>query len=144
MEIAINVYKNDSFGIGRDVIVAVTPTLTEDELRFYWKDFRNLLIHDYQIEDIDEFTRWNFYLFYVVADKNKIDRSLKYQIEHDTISSRKILVNESDIKEGFGKLIDLYIRYIIKPTEQLNEKLAMYNYNSELLRKYHNNEDNQG
>lgn len=113
MEIAINVYKNDSFGIGRDVIVAVTPTLTEDELRFYWKDFRNLLIHDYQIEDIDEFTRWNFYLFYVVADKNKIDRSLKYQIEHDTISSRKILVNESDIKEGFGKLIDLYIRSLV-------------------------------
>lgn len=144
MEITLDVYKNDSFEIGRDIIVAVTPILTEDELRHYWKDFRNLLIHDYQIEDIDEFTRWNFYLFYVVADKNKIDRSLKYQIEHDTISSRKILVNESDIKEGSGKLIDLYIRYIIKPTEQLNEKFAMYNYNSELLRKYHNNEDNQG
>lgn len=144
MEITLDVCKKDCFGIGREFVVAVTPVLTEEELRQYWKDFRNLLIHDYQIDDIDEFTRWNFYLFYVVADKNKIDRSLKYQIEHDTISSRKILVNESDIKEGSGKLIDLYIRYIIKPTEQLNEKFAMYNYNSELLRKYHNNEDNQG
>lgn len=141
MEITLNVCKNDCFGIGRDIVVAVTPVLTEEELSQLWKDFRNLLIHDYQIEDIDEFTRWNFYLFYVVQNKNKIDRSLKYKIEHDTISSRKIIVNESDIKEGAEKLIDLYIRYIIKPTEQMKEKCAMYDYNPELLKIYHSNED---
>lgn len=141
MEITLNVCKNDCFRIGRDIVVAVTPVLTEEELSQLWKDFRNLLIHDYQIEDIDEFTRWNFYLFYVVQNKNKIDRSLKYKIEHDTISSRKIIVNESDIKEGAEKLIDLYIRYIIKPTEQMKEKCAMYDYNPELLKIYHSNED---
>ena len=70
-----------------------------------------------------------------------IDRSLKYKIEHDTISSRKIIVNESDIKEGAEKLIDMYIRYIIKPTEQVKEKCAMYDYNPELLKIYHSNED---
>lgn len=141
MEITLDVCKKDCFGIGREFVVAITPVLSEEELRQYWKDFRNLLIHDYQIEDIDEFTRWNFYLFYVVPNKNMIDRSLKYKIEHDTISSRKIIVNENDIKEGAEKLIDLYIRYIIKPTEQMKEKCAMYDYNPELLKIYHSNED---
>ena len=32
---------------------AVTPVLTEEELCQHWKDFRNLLIHDYQVDDID-------------------------------------------------------------------------------------------
>lgn len=141
MEITLDVCKKDCFGIGQNIVVAVTPVLTEEELSQQWKDFRNLLIHDYQIEDIDEFTRWNFYLFYVVPDKNMIDRSLKYKIEHDTISSRKIIVSESDIKEGSEKLIDLYIRYIIKPAEQMEEKCAKYEYNPELLKIYHSNED---
>lgn len=141
MEITLDVWKKDCFGIGREFVVAVTPVLTEKELRQYWKDFRNLLIHDYQIEDIDEFTRWNFYLLYVVPDKNMIDRSLKYKIEHDTISSRKIIVNESDIKEGADNLIDLYIRYIIKPTEQMKKGFAMYDSNPELLKIYQSNED---
>lgn len=74
MEITLDVCKKDCFGIGQNIVVAVTPVLTEEELSQQWKDFRNLLIHDYQIEDIDEFTRWNFYLFYVVPNKNKIDR----------------------------------------------------------------------
>lgn len=141
MEITLDVCKKDCFGIGRDIVVAVTPVLTEKELSQLWRDFRNLLIHDYQIDDIDEFTRWNFYLFFVVPDKNKIDRSLKYKIEHDTISSRKIIVSESDIKEGSEKLIDLYIRYIIKPAEQMKGKCAKYECNPELLKIYHSNED---
>ena len=70
-----------------------------------------------------------------------IDRSLKYKIEHDTISSRKIIVNESDIKEGADNLIDLYIRYIIKPTEQMKKGFAMYDSNPELLKIYQSNED---
>lgn len=141
MEITLNVSKNDCFEIGRDIVVAVTPVLTEEELCQHWKDFRNLLIHDYQVDDIDGFTRWNFYLFYVVVDKNVIDRSLKYKIEHDTISSRKIIVNERDTKEGVEKLIDLYIRYIIKPTKQMREEFAMYDRNAELLKIYQSNED---
>ena len=141
MEITLDVCKNDCFGIGQDIVVAVTPVLTEEELSQLWKDFRNLLIHDYQIVDIDEFTRWNFYLFYVVPVNNNIDRSLKYKIEHDTISSRKIIVNESDTKEGLEKLIDLYIRYIIKPTKQMKEEFAMYDCNPELLKRYQSNED---
>lgn len=141
MEITLDVCKKDCFGIGQDIVVAVTPVLTEEELSQLWKDFRNLLIHDYQIVDIDEFTRWNFYLFYVVPDKKMIDRSLKYKIEHDTISSRKIIVSASDIKEGAEKLIDLYIKYIIKPTEQMKEEFAMYDRNPELLKIFQGNED---
>lgn len=114
MEITLDVCKKDCFGIGREFVVAVTPVLSEEELRQYWKDFRNLLIHDYQIDDIDEFTRWNFYLFYVVPDKNMIDRSLKYKIEHDTVSSRKIIINREEFAGGnYDALIASYIKYDI-------------------------------
>ena len=37
MEITLDVCKKDCFGIGREFVVAVTPVLTEEELRQYWK-----------------------------------------------------------------------------------------------------------
>ena len=63
---------------------------------------------------LDDFERWNFYLFYVVEDKSKIDRSLKYKIEHDTVSSRKIIINREEFAGGnYDALIASYIKYDI-------------------------------
>ena len=73
---------------------------------------------EYQTEFIDEFERWNFYLFYVVEDKNTIDRSLKHEIEHDTISSRKIIVSRKDITDDGGiHLVTSYIKFDIEQTK---------------------------
>lgn len=136
MEITLDVCKNDCFGIGQDIVVAVTPVLTEEELSQLWKDFRNLLIHDYQIVDIDEFTRWNFYLFYVVNDKNKINRSLKYEVEHNTISSRKIVVSADEANDGFNTLVEKYIKFTIGPDNKKDNGIGDYDCNPRLFKMY--------
>ena len=64
MEISFDEVRNvDSFGVGKDLVVAMTPKLTQEELAENWYHFRNRMSHDYQMGDIDEFTRWNVYLF---------------------------------------------------------------------------------
>lgn len=135
MDANISVAKLDIFHVGQVIVIAKTPVLTEKDLRDYWIDFRNQLIQEYQIEEKEDFTRWNFYLFYVVNDKNNIDRSLKYEVEHDTISSRKIVVNVEDAKEGFQTLIDKYIKFIIEPTNNQTD-IGEYDCNPSLLKKY--------
>ena len=64
--------------------------------------------------NLDDFERWNFYLFYVVENKSKIDRTLKYEIEHDTVSSRKIIIDCAEFTDGnYDTLIASYIKYDI-------------------------------
>ena len=102
----------DSFDVRSKILVCVTKCLTEDELRENWRNYRNDFAVEYQTDDIDEFERWNFYLFYIVDNKNAIDRNLKYEIEHDTISSRKIVVSKDELQDENGEsLVAKYIRY---------------------------------
>ena len=102
----------DSFDVRSKILVCVTKCLTEDELRENWRNYRNDFAVEYQTDDIDEFERWNFYLFYVVDNKNAIDRDLKYEIEHDTISSRKIVVSKDELEDENGEsLVTRYIKY---------------------------------
>ena len=102
----------DSFDVRSKILVYVTKCLTEDELRETWRNYRNDFAVEYQTDDIDEFERWNFYLFYVVDNKNAIDRNLKYEIEHDTISSRKIVVSKDELQDENGEsLVARYIKY---------------------------------
>lgn len=104
----------DSFDVRSKILVCVTKCLTEDELRENWRNYRNDFAVEYQTDDIDEFERWNFYLFYVVDNKNAIDRDLKYEIEHDTISSRKIVVSKDELEDENGEsLVTRYIKYYI-------------------------------
>lgn len=102
----------DSFAVRSKILVCVTKCLTEDKLRENWRNYRNDFAVEYQTDDIDEFERWNFYLFYVVDNKNAIDRNLKYEIEHDTISSRKIVVSKDELQDENGEsLVARYIKY---------------------------------
>lgn len=104
----------DSFAVRSIILVCVTKCLTEDKLRKNWRNYRNDFAVEYQTDDIDEFERWNFYLFYVVDNKNAIDRNLKYEIEHDTISSRKIVVSKDELQDENGEsLVARYIKYDI-------------------------------
>lgn len=144
MEISFDEIRNvDSFGVGQDIIVAMTPILTQEELEENWRHFRNRMSHEYQMGDISEFTRWNFYLFYVVEDKNKIDRNLKYKVEHDTISSRKIVVSAKEAKDGVQALINKYIKFVVEGMTP-HHNVEEYKRNAELMTlytKYENQED---
>ena len=76
----MQIFTHNCFDIEQPIVVAVTPLLTEDELRENWIKYRDLLMEK-QVNEISDFMRWNFYLFYVVEDKTKINRSLKYEVE---------------------------------------------------------------
>ena len=112
----------DSFDVRSKILVCVTKCLTEDELRETWRNYRNDFAVEFQTDDIDEFERWNFYFFYVVDNKNAIDRSLKYEIEHDTISSRKIVVSKDELQDENGEsLVMRYIKYDIGQVKACTE-----------------------
>ena len=127
----------DSFDVRSKILVCVTKCLTEDELRETWRNYRNDFAVEYQTDDIDEFERWNFYLFYVVDNKNAIDRNLKYEIEHDTISSRKIVVSKDELQDENGEsLVMRYIKYDIGQVKACTEPpLFMCDKNVEKLIK---------
>lgn len=127
----------DSFDVRSKILVCVTKCLTEDELRETWRNYRNDFAVEYQTDDIDEFERWNFYLFYVVDNKNAIDRNLKYEIEHDTISSRKIVVSKDELQDENGEsLVARYIKYDMGQVKACTEPpLFMCDKNVEKLIK---------
>ena len=103
----------DIFEIGVNILVAVTECLSEETLRTQWRPLRNKLAEERQMEPMDDFERWNFYLFYVVEDKSEINRSLKYEIEHDTVSSRKIIVNrvaKTEHSHPLGMIVSTHFR----------------------------------
>ena len=112
-----------------NILICFTECLTEDELRNDWRTYRNYFASEYQTDDIDEFERWNFYLFYVVDNKNTIERNLKYEIEHDTISSRKIVVCKDELKDEKGEsLVARYIKYDIGQIQN-NTEPPLFQFN---------------
>lgn len=61
-----------------------------------WKVMRNFIAIEFQNKLLNEFERWNIYLFYIV--NSSIGEDLKYQIENDTFSCRKIVIEgKSDV-----------------------------------------------
>jgi len=67
---------------------------THEELENQWNSVSNFIAVNYQTGLDTDFEIWNLYLFYQASFE--IDRGLKYKIENDTISSRKIFVEEAD------------------------------------------------
>lgn len=122
-------YQINPFGVKGNILVCITECLTEDELRNDWRSYRNDFASEYQLDETDEFERWNFYLFYVVDNKNTIDRNLKYEIEHDTISSRKIVVCKDELQDenGIG-LVASYIKYDIAQIKDSTEP-SLFQFN---------------
>lgn len=73
---------------------------TEEELKLFWEDYRNDIASYFQAELQVEIEIWNIYLFFVVLEP--VSRELKYRIQQDKYSSRKIvLCNETHIVEHF-------------------------------------------
>jgi len=58
-----------------------------------WENVNNAIAFHYQARLENEFEIWNLYLFYV-TDK-QAGKDIKYRIENDTFSSRKIVLDQS-------------------------------------------------
>lgn len=62
----------------------------EENLRAQWKAVTEFIAINFQSSLKNEFSVWNVYLFFVTPDV--ISDELKYAIENDTFSSRKIVI----------------------------------------------------
>ena len=136
----MNIKELDIFDVGVNILLCVTEFMDVKELCVKWKDIRNELASKWQMGNLDDFERWNFYLFYVVEDKSKVNRSLKYEIEHDTVSSRKIIVDRAEFADGnYEALIASYIKYDIE--ELVDEEYKMDFVINKSAQKLAKNED---
>ncbi len=66
--------------------------IDNDKLAETWMKISDVIAINYQSRLENEFSRWNIYLFFLV--KETVVNELKYLIENDTFSSRKIVVDK--------------------------------------------------
>lgn len=88
--------------------ISVIAGLFESEqlLKENWEDLSSSICSHYQMNLDNDFTKWNTYLIYVCREP--IRKELKYQIENDKFSNRKIVIERcsDDFDESFiNKLI---------------------------------------
>jgi len=79
-------------------------------IQLLWEDISNAIALYYQTKIETDFERWNLYLFYL--SEQKMEKGLKYRIENDPISSRKIVIDEfKDTldQEAMDKIISAHI-----------------------------------
>lgn len=90
--------------IGENKAYVFFVKITNSVLSESWEEISDFIALYFQNDLTSEFERWNIYLFFLVPEE--IDQDLKYKIENDTFSSRKILIEgRTDIDE----IIDEYI-----------------------------------
>jgi len=65
-----------------------------DDLKKNWKDFNSQITTDIVINLKEEYSRWNFYIFFF--SKDLVPKSLKYEIENNKFSSRKIVIENCE------------------------------------------------
>lgn len=125
-----NSSEKDVFGIGTPIKIFITKEMGEAELRTQWRYIRDLIANEQKSLN-DDFERWNFYLFYRL--EGDIDVSLRHLIEHDTISSRKIIVPAEEYGENdFDRLIEKYIKYTIGP--EVEKEMPVFEKDTEAVK----------
>lgn len=98
----------------------------ENQLAEIWMKISDVIAINHQSRLKNEFSIWNIYLFFLM--KYPIENDLKYLIENDTFSSRKIVVDKwVDSKD----VIEKYIRNsdIIIDNKEKSEKEFIPNLN---------------
>lgn len=128
--------KKDVFGFSHDLYIAITVPMGQEELAESWRDIRNEVMMSWQEKITDDFSRWNFYVFYVVDDLDKLDGSLRYQIEHDTVSSRKILVDNRDnvkMADLYKTVVGKYINYDVTEGEEEDDDIHPFDKSDEVI-----------
>ncbi len=100
-----------------------------EQLEANWENIRDFIAMYFQSNLESEFSRWNLYLLFVCA--TEIPIKLKYQIENDTISSRKIVI-ENYKNDGRApddnQLGHLISKHITNDDIQLEQSSDLNNY----------------
>lgn len=75
------------------------------DLNKNWKDFNGQITTDFVIDFKEEYSRWNFYIFYL--SNETVEKQLKYEIENNKFSSRKIVI------ESVNSITEKEINFLI-------------------------------
>jgi len=75
---------------GGKIPILITRFNTLDALKSQWKDFNSYIATELNISIDDEYSRWNFYIFYL--SDMEVPKSVKYEIENNKFNSRKIVI----------------------------------------------------
>lgn len=116
-EVTLKLFRNNA---NWRISVFLAHTKTNQDLEKYWEAISNSIAAIYQsvlVKKEDEFERWNIYV--VFLSKENVEKELKFKIENDKFSSRKIVHSrpEENLED------DLALRIII---EQItNEDLQL-------------------
>jgi len=93
---------------------------SEERLKNNWKQISNFIAMNFQRHLEDEFEQFNIYLFYDQA--SPVSKELKYNIENDLFSSRKIVITEG---EDFNKILDDYVVNSLSSFEHTQTDLSI-------------------
>lgn len=67
----------------------------ENELSEKWIQITNTVALHYQKNLTNDFDKWNLYLFFLVTNPQELSNEIKYTIENNTFSTRKIIESNS-------------------------------------------------
>lgn len=79
--------------VGCSIPIFFVHVESHQKLEQKWMEIADFIAVDFQARLTEEYQIWNIYIFYIA--NSKLSKELKYKIENDTFSSRKIVV-ESD------------------------------------------------
>lgn len=98
-------YKLEEFG--GSIHVFLLKFISEDELENDWRKISNAIAVYFQSKIEDDFGKWNTYIFFQSNfEPSNNYRNLKYKIEKDIFSSRKIMIEE---EKDLDTIIDEHI-----------------------------------
>lgn len=102
---------------------------SEMHLKEIWESLTDRIAIDFQADFENEFESWNVYV--VFLSESEISRGLKYKIENDKYSSRKIVmdeisspINEDEIIERISKRIFQLDIFADKPHDDIQQDLS--------------------
>ncbi|QQM28189.1 ABC-three component system middle component 1 [Elizabethkingia sp. M8] len=78
-----------SLSFGSNIPVILVQFKSLDHLERQWKELNSLVTGEYLIKLDNEFSKWNSYIFFVTEE---VSKSLKYEIENNKFSTRKIVI----------------------------------------------------
>lgn len=94
---------------GGKIIACFVQFNTSQNLKDEWKDFNNFITAKHLPNIKDEYSKWNFYIFYISTEI--VSKELKYEIENNKFSSRKIIIENIVVvnQEFIQKTVSEYI-----------------------------------
>lgn len=96
---------------GGDIHVFFIQPENVTQLDEQWEPVTSAIAGEFQTKLSSEYEIWNLYLFFIVREP--VNPQIKYRIENDTFSSRKIVIDKEQSKEEI--LIDHIFNSNLEP-----------------------------